>query len=122
MSMWRIRITIPGDPLSLDVLTQALADQPASTVRLTARDSDPSAAAADVTGEVLVELAHDEGLAAMLSTLHGISPQVYVSRAEPDELARPAPVLVRRPGGPRALSRPGAGRRRGAGGRAGSWP
>jgi len=93
MSLWRIRITISDDPRSLELFTEALADQPASLVRVAPRGARTRARAregdADMAGEVVVELAHDEGLATLLGALHGISPHVFVSRAGPDEMARP---------------------------------
>jgi hypothetical protein len=87
MSLWRIRITISDDPRSLELFTEVLADQPTSLVRLAPRDAGACAgtSAADMTGEVVVELGQDEGLATLLGALHGISPQVFISRAEPDE-------------------------------------
>lgn len=90
MSMWRIRIAIADDPCTLALLRVALADQPVSLLRLSPRDIDLESGSgpdmAEITGEVVVELIHDEGLAAMLGALHGISPQVHVSRADPPEL------------------------------------
>jgi hypothetical protein len=81
--MWRIRITLSDDPRSLALFTEALADQPVSLVRMTPRGTDT----AEITGEVVVELAEDEGLGTMLGALHTISPQVFVSRADPPESA-----------------------------------
>jgi hypothetical protein len=94
MSIWRIRITLPGDPGSQALLDEALAGQPVSQIRLTTRDDD----AAELTGDVLLELAHDEELGSLLSALHTISPQVFVSRADPvePEATLPRPALRRR--------------------------
>jgi hypothetical protein len=78
MSMWRIRLTLPGGPGSQAVLDQALAGQPVSQVQLTPR----GAGAAEMTGEVVLDLKQDDGLGALLSQLHTISPQVFVSRAD----------------------------------------
>jgi hypothetical protein len=75
----RIRLTLSDDPRSRALFHEALADQPASVVRLVPLGTDT----AEITGEVLVELAQDEGLGAMLGALHNISPQVFVSRADP---------------------------------------
>jgi hypothetical protein len=85
MSLWRIQISIPNDPRSLERFTDALAERPVSLVRLAARDINGDTGAAEMTGEAVVDLAHDDGLAAMLGALHGISPRVFVSRAEPEE-------------------------------------
>lgn len=79
MSMWRIRLTLPGGPGSQAVLNQALVGQPVSQVLLTPR----GAGTAEMTGEVTLDLTHDEGLGALLSELHTVSPQVFVSRADP---------------------------------------
>ncbi|MGO9505455.1 MAG: hypothetical protein ACLPUO_28660 [Streptosporangiaceae bacterium] len=104
MSMWRIRLTLSDDPRSRALFHEALADQPVSAVHLAPRD----AGSAEITGEVVIELAHDEGLGTMLGALHNISPQVFVSRADP-----PAPpAAVPEQAVPRQLPR---------GGHAGSW-
>ena len=79
MSMWRIRITLPGDPGSHALLNEALAGQPVSQVRLTPGGADT----AELTGDVVLELRQDDGLGALLSALHTISPQVFVARADP---------------------------------------
>ncbi len=83
---WRIRLTLSDDPRSHALFHEALADQPVSLVRLAARGTGK----AEMTGEVLVELAQDESLGIMLGALHNISPQVFVSRADP-----PAPPAAR---------------------------
>ena len=79
MSMWRIRITLPGDPGSHASLHEALAGQPVSQLRLTPSGVDT----AELTGDVVLELRQDDGLGALLSALHTISPQVFVARADP---------------------------------------
>lgn len=81
--MWRIRLALPGGPDSRAVLNEALAGQPVSQILLTPRGGDT----AEITGEVMLDLTRDEGLGALLSVLHTISPQVLVSRA--DERAVP---------------------------------
>jgi hypothetical protein len=91
MSLWRIQIALSGDPQSLELFAQALAAQPASPVRLAPCDAGTGADIAGMTGEVVVELAHDEGLATMLGTLQGISPRIFVRRAKPGEMACPLP-------------------------------
>ena len=91
MIKWRIRLTLTDDPRSHALFHQALADQRVSLVRLVPRGTDE----AEITGEVMVELAQDESLGTMLSALHNISPQVFVTRAD-----RPAP-----PASPEVLAR-----------------
>lgn len=95
MSMWRIRLALPGGPDSRAVLTEALAGQPVSQILLTPRGGDT----AEITGEVVLDLTRDEGLGALLSVLHTISPQVLVSRA--DERAAPGqPETAKSPQAP----------------------
>ncbi len=78
MSIWRIRLTLSDDPRSLALFHEALADQPVSVVNLAPRVSGT----AEMTGEIVVELAHDEGLGTMLGALHTISPQVFITRMD----------------------------------------
>ena len=107
MSMWRIRLALPGGPDSRAVLNEALAGQPVSQILLTPRGADT----AELTGEVMLDLTGDEGLGALLSVLHTISPQVLVSRA--DEHAVPGqPETMnprQRPGRRLSLARARAG-------------
>ncbi len=76
MPLWRIRIAVPDSPASRSAVKQALATQPVSYLRLTSSDEVSPA-----TSEIVIELPQDEGLANVLSALHAISPQVFVSRA-----------------------------------------
>jgi|CZKW01.1.fsa_nt_gi hypothetical protein len=91
MSMWRIRLTLSDDPRSRALFHEALAEQPVSVVSLAPRGNDT----AEITGEVVVELTHDEGLGSMLGALHRISPQVFVSRADAPAPAATAEVVPR---------------------------
>ena len=86
MHQWRIRISLPDDPAGRSALNEVLAAQPAA--RLRELPGRPARSA--TTGEILVELPHDDGLVNMLSALHRISPQVFVSRADMPE-PEPAP-------------------------------
>ncbi|HTP16547.1 MAG TPA: hypothetical protein VMK13_12005 [Streptosporangiaceae bacterium] len=111
MSMWRIRLTLSDDKRSRALFHEAVGDQLVSIVRL----APPGIDTAEITGEVVVELAHDEGLGAMLGALHNISPRVFVSRADPPAPPAAGPELaVGRPA-PRAEQtsswRASAGRR-----------
>ncbi len=93
MIKWRIRLTLSDDPRSRALFHEALADQLVSVVRLVPRGSDK----AEITGEVMVELAQDDGLGILLSALHYISPQVFVTRADsPDPPAASPELAVRR--------------------------
>jgi hypothetical protein len=87
MTMWRIRINLSDDPRSRARLDEVLAHQQVSAIQLTPRaGSDPGLA-----GDVVLELPRDDELADMLTALHSISPQVFVSRAGQDnEPAVPA--------------------------------
>jgi hypothetical protein len=77
MSLWRLRITMSDDPHSRKVLTEALAGQLVHS-RLTSSGPD-----AKVTADVVIEMPDVGGLGAMLGELHMISPQVFVSSADP---------------------------------------
>ena len=90
MSLWRIRIRLSDDPHSRALLDQALAGQQVREVNLAPR----SAESAEVAGDVVLELPHDDDLPTMLTALHRISPQVFVSRAEDDPA--PGPALTRK--------------------------
>ena len=75
MSLWRIQITMSDDLYSQEMLTAALAEQRVWALLRSQRDTE-------MTGDVIIELPHDDGLGALLSKLHMISPQVFVSRAD----------------------------------------
>lgn len=77
MTLWRIRIAVPDDPASRGALTSALAGQSVSGLRVL-----PGRPASAETSEIVVDLPQDDGLATVLSALHEISPQVFVSRAD----------------------------------------
>ncbi len=81
MSLGRIRITLSGDPQSQAMLTAALAGQRVWALLVSPRDTE-------MTGDVIVELPRGDGLGALLSELHMISPQVFVSDVDqPSSLA-----------------------------------
>jgi hypothetical protein len=77
MARWRIRINLSDDPQSRARLAEVLSGQQVSTVQLTPRTGADSVLA----GDVVLELPHDDELGDMLTALHMISPQVFVSRA-----------------------------------------
>jgi hypothetical protein len=77
MALWRIRINLSDDPRSRARLTEVLARQQVSAVRLTPR----AGTEAELSGDVVLELPRDAELGDMLTALHTISPQVFVSRA-----------------------------------------
>ncbi len=81
MAMWRIRINLSDDPRSRARLTEVLARQQVSAIRLTPR----TGAEAELSGDVVLELPRDDELGDMLTALHTISPQVFVSRATHDD-------------------------------------
>jgi hypothetical protein len=85
MPLWRIRVAVPDSPASRSAVKQALAAQPVSYLRVV-----PSDEASSTTSEILVEVPQDDGLTSVLSALHAISPQVFVSRcrAAPGSPAR----------------------------------
>jgi hypothetical protein len=95
MAMWRIRFNLSDDAHTRARLAEVLASQRVSAVELTPRAGDDSVLA----GDVVLELPRDDELGDMLSALHMISPQVFVSRATGDhdrsldtELAALAPA------------------------------
>jgi hypothetical protein len=95
MPQWRIRIAVPDDPGSRGALDALLAAQPAAQLR----EVPGRTARAATAGEIVVELPQDDDLVGVLSALHRISPQVFVSRADTQEPAaepeRIAPGSVR---------------------------
>ena len=89
MAMWRIRINLSDDPRSRARLAEVLARQEVSAIRLTPR----AGTAAELSGDVVLELPRDDELGDMLTALHTISPRVFVSRASHDVDA-PMPALA----------------------------
>ena len=77
MAMWRIRIYLSDDPQSRARLNEVLSRQQVSAIRLTPRVGIE----AELSGDVVLELPRDDELGDMLTALHTISPQVFVSRA-----------------------------------------
>jgi hypothetical protein len=80
MAMWRIRLSLSDDPRSRARLDELLAQQQVSAIRLTPRAGTD----AELAGDVVLELPRDDELGDMLTALHAISPQVFVSRADED--------------------------------------
>ena len=78
MAMWRIRINLADDPRSRERLGEVLASQHVQAIQLTPRQGS----AAELSGDVVLELPRDDALGEMLTALHTISPQVFVSRAD----------------------------------------
>jgi hypothetical protein len=90
MPLWRIRITMSDDPHSRALLNQALAGQRVSELNFTPR----AASETKVAGDVVLELPRDDDLGTMLSALHRISPQVFVSRVDDDSPQAQGPALT----------------------------
>ncbi len=93
MAKWRIRIRLSDDEHSRARLAEVLASQRVSTVQLTPRPGVDRG----LSGDVVLELPRDDELGDMLTALHMISPQVFVSRACPDqadELDSPVAALA----------------------------
>ena len=80
MAMWRIRINLSDDPRSRARLTEVLSRQQVSAISLSPRAGTD----AELHGDVVLELPRDDELGDMLSALHTISPQIFVSRASHD--------------------------------------
>jgi hypothetical protein len=89
MPLWRIRIKLSNDPHSRAQLDQALAGQRVKDVTFVPRQAD----SAETAGDVVLEVAHDEDLGTLLSALHRISPQVFVSRVD-EERPKTGPTLT----------------------------
>ena len=81
---WRIQLPLSDDPRSRALFHETLADQPVSAARLIPGGTGK----AEITGEMIVELAQNEGLGVILDALHVLSPRVFVSCA--DSPASPA--------------------------------
>ncbi|MGD0687169.1 MAG: hypothetical protein ABSA03_18880 [Streptosporangiaceae bacterium] len=86
MPLWRIRVVLPDDPGSLTALTDVLAAQPVSRLRVIPTDGS-------MTGEIVAELPQDDGLGVLLGALHEISHQVFISRAD-EPAPAPRPVML----------------------------
>lgn len=97
MAMWRIRINLADDARSRELLDEVLASARVQTIQLTPRNGG-----AELSGDVVLELPRDDALGEMLTALHTISPQVFVSRADAHldravrESARENALLIRR--------------------------
>jgi len=90
MAMWRIRINLSDDPLSRARLDEVLARQRVSAMQLTPRAD----AETQLSGDVVLELPRDDELGDMLTALHTISPQVYVSRASHERIDPDAAIAA----------------------------
>jgi hypothetical protein len=93
MAKWRIRIHLSDDAHSRARLDEVLANQRVSAVQLTPRPGT----AAGLSGDVMLELPRDDEFGDMLTALHMISPQVFVSRAlsdHDDDLDSPVAALA----------------------------
>jgi hypothetical protein len=90
MPLWRIRIRLSDDAHSRAQLDLALVGQRVRDVSFVPRDSD----SAEMAGDVILELPRDEDLGTMLSALHRISPQVFVSRVDEDGPGAKGPALT----------------------------
>jgi len=92
MPLWRIRITLSDDPHSHALLKQALDGQRVTELNFAPRPAN----AAQMAGDVVLELPRDDDLGTMLTALHRISPQVFVSRVDDDAAAESKPRLTSR--------------------------
>jgi hypothetical protein len=95
MAMWTIRINLADDSRSRERLDEILASQNVQAIRLAPRRGD----GADLSGDVVLELPRDDALGEMLTALHTISPQVFVSRTDLGvdvvaDIAAPADALL----------------------------
>jgi hypothetical protein len=77
VAKWRIRINLSDDAQTRARFAEVLASQRVSAVQLTPRAGTDSV----LDGDIVLELPRDDELGDMLTALHMISPQVFVSRA-----------------------------------------
>jgi hypothetical protein len=94
MTQWRIRVTVPEAVAGQHALRRALAQVPGVAQVPAVRLDPPGVDVAELTGDLIVELAEDEALGDLLRTLHELSPQVFISRVGapgPDQ-----PIRVRK--------------------------
>jgi hypothetical protein len=82
MAMWRIRINLTDDPRSRQRLDEVLASQRVQAIRLSPKPGTDD----ELAGDVVLELPADDALGEMLTALHTISPQVFVSRADTSDV------------------------------------
>ncbi len=105
MSLWRVRIAMSDDPASRALFTEALARQ-----RISAQ---PPSHESPSPGDVIIELPRDDRLGALLSDLHLISPQVFVSSLDASlPVALTAPIKEKDRQGESIAGFPFAGRPR----------
>ncbi len=90
MAMWRIRINLSDDPRSRARLDEVLARQRVSALQLTPRAGTDT----ELSGDVVLELPRDDELGDMLTALHTISPQVFVSRAGHERISPDAAIAA----------------------------
>jgi hypothetical protein len=77
MPLWRIRVLVPDSTAGRAAVKEALAAEPVSYLRVLPEGDTPTA-----SNEVVVEIPEENDITGVLSALHAISPQVFVSRAE----------------------------------------
>jgi hypothetical protein len=80
MPLWRIRILVPDTMAGRSAVKEAVAAQPVSFFRMVPEGDTPTAAS-----EVVVEIPEHDDITGVLSALHAISPQVFVSRVDEPE-------------------------------------
>jgi hypothetical protein len=78
MGIWRIRISLADDMRSRERLNELLGGHLVQAVRLVPRPGG----AAELDGDLLLELPRDDALGEMLAGLHSISRNVFVARAD----------------------------------------
>jgi hypothetical protein len=99
MAQWRIRVVVPDGPGGHEALRSALEQVPAAGLLVASHGGR----AAEMPGDVIVDLSEEASLPDLLRSLHEISPQVFISRV--DSAGKPAPdraIRVRKL--PRAVS------------------
>jgi hypothetical protein len=77
MCVWRFRIDLQGELPKTAVLAASLDGCSARLLSVSANRGHEM-----VAGEIMVDVPHDEGVGAVLSALHEISPRVLIGLAE----------------------------------------
>jgi hypothetical protein len=81
MCRWRFRIDLQGSEApATAVLAAALDGQPARVLSVSVDHVRQR-----MTGDIVIDVPHGDGVGAILSALHEISPRVLIGREEPCE-------------------------------------
>lgn len=77
MCVWRCRIDLDRDPPETAILAASLEGCSARLLSISVQQRRHT-----MSGELMIDLPHDDGVGAILSVLHEISPRVLIGRAQ----------------------------------------